>query len=77
MAVGDRGEGRGEERLCQWIGGRGEERRGEERRRQVSQRARESDDLLGFAFPSAPCFPMCVCQGHDQELRVARMRVYK
>jgi hypothetical protein len=72
MAVGDRGRGGGKERLCQWIGGRAEERR-----RQVSQRARESDDLLGFAFPSAPCFPMCVCQGHDQELRVARMRVYK
>jgi hypothetical protein len=72
-ATGGRGEGK--KGFANGLGA--EERRGEERRRQVSQRARESDDLLGFAFPSAPCFPMCVCQGHDQELRVARMRVYK
>ena len=26
MAVGDRGRGGGKERLCQWIGGRAEER---------------------------------------------------
>jgi hypothetical protein len=48
---------------------------GEKRRREVSKRAEESDDLLCFAFASAPCFPMCVCQGHDQELRVVWMSV--